>query len=91
MTKEVLGNLGLRIKKHWREFRPKMYRGLKRSGKLDEIILHEEERALNMLEKLEKQGLNPDQAWEIVREEIFLPSEDDQPELRGPFTWEKED
>ena len=36
-------------------------------------------------------GLNELEVHELVRDEFYQQSEDDQPELGGPFSWEKEE
>ena len=86
-----LGSIGQMARRHWKEHRPKMYKQLQEEGKLHEVLLELEDRVAKQLEELAMKGLNPDQAWEVVRDQVLLPSEEDQPELGGPFTWEKED
>ena len=86
-----LGSIGRQARRHWKEHRPKMYKELQEAGTLKTVLLELEDRVAQQLEDLWKEGLNPDQAWEMVRDQVLLPSEEDQPELGGPFTWEKED
>ena len=85
----ILNPMGRRIKEHWKEFRPKAYRELVKSGKVNHFFNNQENRAIELLDSLK--GLDPYQRLEIVREQFFPPSEDDQPELGGPFSWEQED
>ena len=86
-----LGSIGREAKRHWKQFRPKMYKELQEAGTLMTTLLELENRVAKQLEELSLQGLNYDQAWEMVRDQVLLPSEEDQPELGGPFTWEKEE
>ena len=86
-----LGSIGREAKRHWKQHRPKMYKQLQEEGRLNEVLLELENRVAKQMEDLSLQGLNYNQAWEMVRDQVLLPSEEDQPELGGPFTWEKED
>ena len=86
-----LGSIGQEARRHWKQHRPKMYKELQEVGTLKTTLLELENRVAKQLEDLAHQGLNYDQAWEMVRDQVLLPSEEDQPELGGPFTWEKED
>jgi hypothetical protein len=73
-----LGSLGLQIKAHWKQYRPKMSAALEKQGKLQESVHMAQEPTSDALHKLLEQGLPYDQAWELVREEwAFLPSEED--------------
>ena len=76
-----LAGLGLPIKRHLKENRPKMYGELEQSGQLDQYCLDAQERALDVLEQALKRELAYDQAQELVNEEAFLPAESDLPEL----------
>jgi hypothetical protein len=72
------GSLGLQIKEHWRKYRPRMYRELKKTGKLDEAVHAAEAMTVDAYDSAVRSGLNPDQAREFVREEwAFLPDEED--------------
>jgi len=67
---------------HWKRFRPKLYRELKASGKLQEAAERAAEQTAEDLALLISQGYPEDGAWEIVRERyVFLPSQRDVPEL----------
>jgi hypothetical protein len=74
-----LGSLGLQIKAHWKQHRPKMYAALEQQGKLEEAVHAAQELTSDALYRLEVEERLPyDQAWELVREEwALLPSEDD--------------
>jgi hypothetical protein len=74
------GGLGLKIKHHWKKYRPRMYRELEKSGHLEESLSLAEHLTGEAYSELRDQGLDYQQAWESVREEwAFLPSEEDQP------------
>jgi hypothetical protein len=77
----TLTSLGLKIKRHWKQYRPKMYADLVRADRLDEAVYAAEQAALNSEATLLRQGLNPDQVRELTREEWAFPSEEDVPEL----------
>lgn len=69
-------------KKHWKTYRPKMYRQLQRSGRLNETLQQAAENTGEALADCIEKGMKYDQAWELVREMwLFLPSEEDQPKL----------
>ncbi len=86
-----LGSIGREARRHWKQHRPKMYKELQEAGTLKTTLLELENRVAKQMEDLSLQGLKPNQAWEMVRDQVLLPSEEDQPELGGPFAWEKED
>lgn len=76
-----LNNLGRQIKAHWRKYRPKMYRALEQSGKLDESIYAAQQLTSDALNDLVERGMDWNQAWELIREEwAFLPAEEDEEE-----------
>ena len=64
-----LGSLGLQVKAHWKEHRPKMYAQLQREGKLDESVHTAEALTVAAYDQAIHAGLAPDQARELVREE----------------------
>jgi len=75
-----LGLLGQKIKWHWQEHRPRMYRELEQSGQLHQALQDAQGLTSDALHRLLQQGVPYGQAWESVREEwAFLPSEADQP------------
>ena len=87
-----LGSLGLQIKAHWKEHRPKMFKALEQAGQLEASVHAAQELTADALSDLLDQGLPYNQAWELVREEwAFLPSEDNVPVLPfDPITLEYE-
>jgi hypothetical protein len=78
MADYPLGSLGLQIKAHWNQHRPKMYADLEKSGDLAESLHAAQERTSDLMESLLNQGLPYHQAWELAREEwAFLLAEED--------------
>lgn len=89
-AKAKLTSLGLRAERHWKEHRPRMYRGLLKEGKLYQSLLQAQEQTFQLQEKLEDElrakGYQTGMACLIaesqaLREYILLPSEEDLPEL----------
>ena len=78
---EELGGLGRLAQRHWQEFRPKMYADLQQSGRLIQILKQAEYLALQTISWLMARGMSYGEAWEIVQDEILLPSEEDAPDL----------
>ena len=76
-----LGSLGWKIHDHLKEHRPKMFQRLKAEGHLEAYLKQMQDRASDQLVSLEHQGLYPHEAWEIVSQEVLLPSETDVPRL----------
>lgn len=80
--RKCLDYLGWQAEKHWKQFRPKMYRELKKKGVLYKSLYAAQERTEDALADLIEKGLSYDMAWEAVREEwLFLPTEKDLPVL----------
>ena len=63
-------------RRHWKEFRPSLYRGLIKNGRLDEVLTDAAERTYLEMSELQKMGYQEHEAWEVVRESyLFLPEE----------------
>ena len=85
MSERSLTAYGLMAKRHWQEFRPRMFRRLETTGTLEDALFEAQETTLDEMETLTRnmereQGLTPGQAqaaaWEMVREKyILLPPE----------------
>jgi hypothetical protein len=58
-----------------------MYRQLQQEGRLLEFLLERQEAAHRVLHELEGRGVPHDQAWEVAKDEIYLPTEEDVPHL----------
>ena len=64
---------------HWREFRPSLYRDLKRTGKLERALTKAAEQTQIEMKQLEGMGFYTHEAWEIVRESYLFPPEEGKP------------
>lgn len=72
-----LNSLGWKIHDHLKQHRPTMFQELKADGRLNRYVLEQQSQAGERLTTLEHQGLYPHEAMELLREQIFLPSEAD--------------
>jgi len=69
-------------KEHWANYRPKMFSAMQRSGRLNLHLNNAVEQTQNEYARAIGNGMEPDEAWEAVRENhLFLPSEEDMPSL----------
>lgn len=75
-----LDPLALQIKEHLRQFRPEEYRGLKTAGTLDASVSQRADQVMEALASLRQQNIPYNQAWEMVRDQGFPPSEDEEDE-----------
>jgi hypothetical protein len=63
---------------HWKEFLPKRYEALKEAGILEESLRYAAEQTYLEVSQFEEAGFQPDEAWQMVREEyLILRAEDD--------------
>ncbi len=77
-TKEQLPQM---IREHWREHRPVMFAGLKKTGFLDELIQSAARRTLEAMTVLTGRGMGELEAWMTIREEwAFPPAEEPEEE-----------
>ena len=77
-----LSNIGREIHEYWMKYKPTMYQEMHEAGTLWEIISSEDNRLLEMMCSLiTEQGLAEDQAWEIIRAEIYVDPEEIEEEL----------
>ena len=72
-------------RQHWKEFLPNRYRELKAAGTLDEALKTAAELTYLEADQLEQNGFQPDEAWQMVRENYLLlpPEGSQQPETNG--------
>ena len=75
-----LNGLGWKFYHHLERHRPKQFRDLQQKGELDSFLLSLQNYAGRNLVQLQQGGLQFYEAWEIVKDDVLLPSEDDQPE-----------
>ena len=76
-----LNNLGWQIHDHLKEHRPKMFQELKNQGTLNATVLRMQTSANNQMQALVNAGLYHHEAWEIVKDDMLLPTEEDVPNL----------
>ncbi len=81
MLVDELDSLGLKLYDHLKRHRPKMFSELKANGELVPFLKQLQDYGLNQLGQLQEGGLNYHEAWEIVKDEVLLPTEDDVPLL----------
>lgn len=74
-------SLGWKIHNHLKEHRPKMFQDLQSQGLLNQYVLDQQNKADRGLSTLEDQGYYPHEAMEILRDQIYLPTEEDVPNL----------
>lgn len=69
-------------RQHWKEFLPNRYRELRTAGILDDALKTAAELTYQEADQLEQSGFQPDEAWQMVRENYLLlpPEGSDQPE-----------
>lgn len=67
-------------KEHWRMFLPRMYARLEAEGKLDEHAYGAAHVTAVEVSELMRDGFSEEEAWRAFRENIFLPSEYEQPD-----------
>ncbi len=75
-----LNPLGLKLYDHLKLHRPKQFRDLQQKGELDSFLLSLQGYAGRSLVQLQQSGLYFHEAWEIVKDDVLLPSEEDEPE-----------
>lgn len=60
------------IKEQWRKHHPKLYHSLRLSGELEAEALATAQEVLALIALLERQGLNPLEAWsQAMREQVI--------------------
>jgi uncharacterized FlgJ-related protein len=68
--------------KHLKQFRPKLYREMKKAGELEKFALSAQESAKDMFETLVRRGVDPHDAQiRAERTYILLPDEKEVPDL----------
>jgi hypothetical protein len=58
---------------HWKEFQPKRYASLQEAGMLDQALQYAVDQTHLEVSQLERGGLSPDEAFQMVREEYLFP------------------
>jgi len=80
---DSLTSLGWQIHDHLKELRPKLFQELKDKNRLHPFVKALENQANDQMDELEDSGLQPHEAWEIVKDKVLLPTETDVPSLNG--------
>lgn len=84
-----LNSLGWTMHDHLKSARPKMFQALQQEGRLNQYLLDQQTSLSEQLTNLEHSGLQPHEAREMLRDQIYLPTEEDLPDLGGtrqPYT-----
>lgn len=68
------------VREHWATHRPQTFAQLQRSGYLEEALQTTVRLTLTAMEQLVHQGMEPGEAWELVREEWALLPQEETPE-----------
>ncbi len=76
-----LNGFGWMFYHHLERHRPKQFRDLQQKGELDSYLLSLQDYAGRNLVQLQQGGLQFHEAWEIVKDDVLLPTEDDVPLL----------
>lgn len=63
-------------REHWEEFQPRRYKALLAAGKLDKALQDAANRTHRELSELPDGGMDPQGAWEMVRERYLFPPEE---------------
>lgn len=79
-----------RIQQYWKTYRPKGYREMLLSGKAEESFRKQGERAQELKIDLIQDGLELNQINEIVNDQAFPMSEEEQPDLTSPPLYAQE-
>ena len=61
---------------HWKEHQPQRYKALKAAGTLGQALTQAAEATSQQLQTLREQGIPPDSAWEMVKEQHLFPPEE---------------
>ncbi len=71
---------------HWKAFRPRLFRDLKKAGKLEAALDDAVQRTSREMAALQAMGYRDYEAWEVVRESyLFVPKEGKKPAQDSPF------
>lgn len=70
-----LNSLGWQTHDHLKQYRPKEFQCLKKSGELFPHLKRLQDQVSDRLFSLEQSGLRPDEAMEIMRDQVYPPSE----------------
>jgi hypothetical protein len=72
---------------HWKEFQPKRYAALEKSGKLEATLQEAAERTHQEMSAFEEQGFNNQEAWEMTRQRYLFPPEEGMKPAQDSPNW----
>ena len=81
MTNPPLTTLGVKIRDHLKEHRPRLAKELEKAGTLDQTSASLQDQADVAYDEARNSGLAPDQAREVARDVWAFPDEEDAPDL----------
>lgn len=70
-------------KAHWKEFQPKRFQSLQEAGTLNAALEYAANQTYLEVSQLEENGFQPDEAFQMVRENYLFPPEEGQPEKQA--------
>mgnify|MGYP006905507983 CR=1 FL=1 len=70
--------------RHWKAHQPQRYKSLKKQGSLQLALKQAAQQTLVEVDQLERNGLSPHEAWEMVREKYLFPSVESQSQPQTP-------
>ena len=73
MDANLIGIWTSQARAHWREFQPKRYTALRKAGMLETSLKYAAEQTYLEVSQLERSGFQPDEAFQMVREEYLFP------------------
>lgn len=76
-----LNSLGWKLHDNLKANRPEMFQDLKSQGQLNQYLLEQQTSIDQQLTELEDSGLQPHEAREMLRDQIYPPTEEDVPNL----------
>lgn len=68
-----LQNWKNQAREHWAEFQPTRYQELKKAGTLEQALTDAAEQTFRETNELEEAGMQPDEAFQMVRERYLFP------------------
>ena len=81
MTNPPLTTLGVKLRDHLKEHRPRLAEELEKAGTLDQTSASLQDQADVAYDEARNSGLAPDQAREVARDVWAFPDEEDAPDL----------
>ncbi|MBE4621320.1 hypothetical protein BOO23_21600 [Vibrio navarrensis] len=73
---EAFQNWKRQAELHWKQFQPKRYAELKKAGALETALTEAAEQTALEMNQLTESGFQPDEAFQMVREQYLFPPEE---------------